>query len=112
MADGDFGERDIVLDLNGVITARVLRAYPAVVKITGITINGNAPTVGAQGDIVLHKESASGPIVWELRPSANLQVNEHFEMPGRLGMIVNGLYMEAFDTNGWDAGASMIIHTA
>jgi hypothetical protein len=113
MADGNFGERDIVLDLNDPITARTLRAATQVVKVVGITINGNAPTTGSQGNIVLRKELVStGPIVWELLPTTNQQVNAHFDMPGQDGRIYNGLFMDAMTTNGWDAGSVMIIHTA
>jgi hypothetical protein len=108
MADGSFGTRDIELDIAGVTTARVLRAIPNAVKLTGITINGTAPATGSEGPIVLRSDSASGPIVWRLIPTNSEVVHENFFLPNR---IYTGLYMDLM-TTGWVAGGSMIIHTA
>lgn len=109
MADGSFGERDIVIDL-AVTGARVIRdaTKSELVKIAGITISGTAGA--SNGGIVLRKESASGAVVFQFQPgvSAVVAFNEPFTKPK---LICKGLYMDT-QTTAWAAGAIMVIHTA
>lgn len=112
MADSSFGLRDITLDLNGVITARVIRdaLKGEYAKVTGLTING--VTGAGDGTIVLRGESASGPIFYKLQTvnSTAYNVDKTFgEDKG--GRIYKGLYVDALNT-AWVAGATLIIHTA
>jgi hypothetical protein len=115
VADGSFGARDIVLDLAGVITARVLRnaLLNEHVKVVGVTINGVAPATGSQGTIELRQESASGPVVWQLVPANTETLRSLFSFPGTpgSGRIYKGLYMAAM-VAGWGAGSTMILHTS
>ena len=106
MADGNFGERVIELDLNSPITARIIRAAPQVVKITKIVINGTAGASGVNGTLTLNKESATGATVWKLQPANN----EVIRLEEDVDILCNGLYMEAL-TTAWVAGSSMLIYT-
>ncbi len=110
MADGAFGERDIFIDLNSPITARVIRdaTKGEFVKITAIHIYG---TSGAgAGAIVLRKESATGPIIFQVAPANSAAVVVDKEFSEKVP-IHKGLYMDAVAT-AWLAGSSMEIYTA
>lgn len=109
MADGNFGKRDINLDIAGVTTARVIRdaTKGEWVKITAIEVTGTAPATGTQGAIILREESASGNIIFTITPGNNEVVRysqSYSDCP-----VVKGLYMDAM-TAGWAAGV-MMIHT-
>lgn len=107
MPDGNFGERDIFLDLTAVPAARVIRASPPHhVKINGIRINGTAGA--AIGHIILRKQSATGPIIFELIVAASSVHDGTFAIHG--GPIVDGLFMDSVGT-AWLAESHMIIHT-
>lgn len=112
MADGPFGARDILINLNAPITARIIRTAEAgditrFVKINGIRINGVAGA--GTGDIVLRAESATGPIVFKLLAPNGSAHDGTFFVPGN--PVIKGLYMDAVGT-AWVDGAVMIIHTA
>lgn len=107
MADGNFGERDIDIDLTAT-GARVIRDFAKgeFVKIVGITINGTAGATA--GPIVLRKEAANGPIVY----SCDGKATQTYVVNDQLYTSIHrGLYMDT-QTNAWAAGSHMIIHTA
>ena len=111
MSDGPLGARVVELDITGTIGARVIRAFPQVVKIKRIHITGTAPAVGEGGDLVLREGSASGPIIWSLRPMDSERVNRSFDVD----IICNGLYMDS--ATAWTqlpatGTADMFINTA
>lgn len=103
MADGGYGERDIYIDLT-VTGARVIR--DECVFIDSVTING-VSGAGA-GDIVLRKQSASGPIVHKTLGPGGTAFDGIAGPP--LNIEANRLYMDAL-ANAWAAGSFMIIHT-
>lgn len=110
MADGSYGERDIVIDLT-VTGARVIRdaTKNEMVKLMGVTIAGTSGA--AAGTIVLRKESASGSIEFQYAdPTAATLANytKEFTEPQP---VFKGLYMDDQGT-AWAAGAKLIIHTA
>jgi hypothetical protein len=111
MADSSFGLRDITLDINATITARVVRdaLKNEMVKLTGLTISG---TTGAGlGTIVIRGESATGPIFYQFGPTTNAtEYHEEvtFEDPKP---VYKGLYTDAINT-AWAAGSVVILHTA
>ncbi len=111
MADGNFGERVIELNLNTPITARVIRAWAAphkhVVKITKIVVNGVAGATGANGALILKKEGTGGGVQWQLTPANN----EVVRVEEDVNIVCNGLYMDAL-TTAWLAGSRMLIYTA
>jgi len=113
MADGPYGERTIFIDLNSPITARVIKdaTKGEWVKFSAIHIAGTGPATAANGPIILRKESASGPIVFQFIPTAASQtVTEDKEWSEKVP-IHKGLYMDAM-TTGWVAGSCMTIDTA
>lgn len=108
MADGNFGQRDIHLDLTST-GARVIRdaLLGMRVKIRAITVSGTSGA--AAGSLILRGESASGPIVWQLTdPTAATTYNFTSNLDGVLPIV--GLYLDALGT-AWAAGAVCIIHT-
>jgi hypothetical protein len=108
MADGNYGQRDIQLDLT-VAGARVIRdaTKGERAKIRAITVSGTSGA--ASGSLILRGESASGPIVWQLTdPTAATTYNFTANLDGVLP--IKGLYMDAPGTV-WAAGAVCIIHT-
>jgi hypothetical protein len=108
MADGDYGERIIDIDIDLVTTARSIRpGANDVVKIVGIVVNGVGPATGPNGRLTLRKESASGPIVWQMTPDDNEPVKEQQS----LSILCNKLYMDTM-TQSWAAGSKMLIYTS
>lgn len=109
MADGAYGERDIVIDLT-VTGARVIRdaLKNELVKIKKIVVSGKAG--GANGPITLRKESASGSIEWSCAGTTGVEYNidAPFTKPSP---TFKGLYMDSQGT-AWTAGSLMIIYTA
>ncbi len=112
MADGPFGAKEIVIDLADT-GARVIRTARETVKVLRIRIKGAAGAAGENNDIVLRKKSASGPIIWSLRPVDTEAVNDTFEV-GYIGM---GLFMDNLvaawtQASGTTDPVEMIITTA
>lgn len=108
MADGNVGERVIVVDLT-VTGARVLRdalkgEHVQVSKITVAGTGGAAPA-----DIVLRKESASGPIVAAFRPTPSV-INNADLITEDDEFICKGLYLDNV-TQAWTAGSLLLIYT-
>lgn len=109
MADGSYGERSIFIDLT-VTGARVIKdaTKNEFVKISSIHIYG--VTGAGSGAIVLHKESASGPTIFQISPANGATVSIEKEFSEKVP-IHKGLYMDALGT-AWTAGASMQIDIA
>ncbi len=107
MADGSFNVREIEIDLFTPTTARVIRAAgttsPNIVHIKHVIISGTSG--GSAGAIVLHKESATGPVVLQITPGVAEVIQSHFH----LDTEGDGLYMDATST-AWVAGSKMIIY--
>jgi hypothetical protein len=109
MADGNFGERIIEIDLT-VTGARVIRdaTLGMHVKLNKIVLEGVGHATLA-APIVLRKESASGPVVWANPGTATVEYNidAPFTSPAA---IMKGLYMDT-QTNAWVSGR-LLIYTA
>lgn len=109
MADGSFGEREIFIDLTIAPAARIIRDAAVegrAVHIDSIRINGTANAAGA-GDIILRKQSATGPVVFKLNaPTAS--AHDGTMTPNSFTFA--GLYMDSV-VNAWQAGSHMIIYT-
>lgn len=110
MADGNYGERIIYIDLT-VTGARIIRAYPVNwVKINAIRINGVAGA-GGSGTITLRQEGASGAIIFQEAAPAG-QSFDGTMVQSTWPPVVNGLYMDdpgtAWQTVGGVASHMMI----
>lgn len=106
MADGNFGERVIDIDLT-VTGARVLRDpldLGKVVKISTVVVDGN-PGAGGTA-IVLRKESSSGPIIYSFTPTASVpnHSDDTFEEDE---IVCKGLYLDNL-TGAWTSGHLLI----
>jgi len=109
MADGNFGERDIFIDLN-TTGARVIRAAAGdgqSVVIHAIRINGDSHAT-LDADIILRRDSASGPIVFQLEAPGGTSHDGTITFNKPLRM--RGLFMDN-QTNAWVVPAHMMIHT-
>jgi hypothetical protein len=110
MADGNTGQREIVVDLS-VTGARTLRdaATGNWVKITRISVSGK--TGASAQSIVLRSEVAStGPILYSLLGTAATEYED--TNPFASGKpVVKGLYLDNI-ANAWTAGSLLIIYTS
>lgn len=110
MADGNYGERSIFIDLTVVGAARVIRDATAnqFVKISAIHLQGVSGATN--GVIRLRKESASGSIIYQFQPGNAQVVVEDKEFSEKVP-IHKGLYMDD-PVTAWAAGSSLQIDTA
>lgn len=110
MADGNYGERSIFIDLTVVGAARVIKdaLKGEFVKISAIHIQGVSGA--ANGLIRLRKESAAGPIIFQFQPGNAQVVVEDREYSEKVP-VHKGLYLDD-PVTAWAAGSSMQIDTA
>ena len=107
MADSSFGERDIFIDL-ATATARVIRSANdgAIGLIGAIDISG--VTGASAGTIILRKESATGPVIFQQYAPSASTIDTHVTFHCPIGG--KGLYMDAM-SGAWDGNSTMVIHT-
>ncbi len=104
MADGSFETREIRLDLAATPAARVIRAAGQRMRLRSLSISG---TSGADfGIIVLRKDNATGPIIFQFTPAAAGEYQEQ----RLLDVICDGLFMSTVVT-AWAANSIMMIYT-
>lgn len=110
MADGNFGARDIVIDLS-VTGARTIRDATAGqwVGIQKIVLSGKTGA-GAQPLILRYETAATGPVLWTILGTAATEYNVDAPYPGKKP-VVKGLYLDNI-TNAWTSGSLLIISTA
>lgn len=110
MADGNLGERDIVIDLS-VTGARTIRdaATGNWVKIKKISLSGKTGA-SAQAVILRFEAAATGPIIWNLLGTAATEYNIDAPFP-KEAPVVKGLYLDNI-TNAWTSGSFLIISTS
>jgi len=109
MADGNFGERIIDVDLS-VTGARVLRdpsigKEGQVVKVCKVLVSGTSGA--APVAIVLRKESASGPIVAFWQPVQAAQVQTIELISENEEFLCKGLYLDNI-SQAWTSGHLLI----
>jgi len=104
MADGLYGLREIVIDLN-TTGAREIKKTPELIAIKAILVMG-ASGAGA-GNIVLREDNASGDVKFRF-----INVNSAsytFTFTPEKPIWCRGLYMDAIGT-AWATPATMIIY--
>jgi hypothetical protein len=106
MADGWYGSREIVIDLNDA-SAREIKKTPELVAIKKIRISG--ATGAGVGHIVLREDSGSGDVKFRQVTAATTTYTIEAEFP--TPMQLRGLYMDALGT-AWAAPATMILYCA